>query len=495
MPHVELPQTEFKVVVLGDTNVGKTSLVLRFTEGYYRENSRSPTVGAFFLTKRVQTSSGITAKVQIWDTAGQAQFRKMAPIYWRNSAAILLCYDVSNVQSWNVALEWLKELRYDKNVLEKNIVLAMVATKSDLMYSQPHLHDNGNDDSYYSCNNGEDTAGHESLISNEIPEKDKDYHYRQKQKNKGKRMVSFDQVEQILQSFQNQPNIATPTTNASSALGTSSSNAAAANLANHNQYGNGNGHILHMETSARKDENVDLLFQKVAEKVLFVREQERLVYMNHGVKYRHYGTGTSASVMAPTAAFLDNSGGGGSISDFDFMNLQQNGAMVPSVVVGPKNTPTSTMQASNGNGNGNGNPNLAATMSVSDDSNYQQDNHHGSNGAVLSPSSSPQSSSVGKSRQLNFHQYDSANKNTTNNNNNKENQYNNAQPPSSNELLLNNNQRLNKTASEEELNKMRNRGEVNDNISTGLCYGVGCGSTANVEGIDGASSSSTCRIS
>ena len=52
MPHIELPQAEFKVVMLGDTFTGKTSLVLRFAEGYFRESGRSPTVGAFFVTKR-----------------------------------------------------------------------------------------------------------------------------------------------------------------------------------------------------------------------------------------------------------------------------------------------------------------------------------------------------------------------------------------------------------------------------------------------------------
>jgi len=96
--------------MLGDTNVGKTSLVLRFAEGYYRESSRSPTVGAFFITKRVQTDAGITCKVQIWDTAGQAQFRKMAPMYYKTAAAAVLCYDVCNINSFDCVKQWLDEL-------------------------------------------------------------------------------------------------------------------------------------------------------------------------------------------------------------------------------------------------------------------------------------------------------------------------------------------------------------------------------------------------
>jgi small GTP-binding protein len=68
--------------MLGDTNTGKTSLVLRFAEGYYREEARSATVGAFFITKRLQVQ-GITCKIQIWDTAGQEQVSTYIVMLWR----------------------------------------------------------------------------------------------------------------------------------------------------------------------------------------------------------------------------------------------------------------------------------------------------------------------------------------------------------------------------------------------------------------------------
>lgn len=132
MPHVELPQAEFKVAMLGDSNAGKTSLVLRFAEGYYRDAPRAATVGAFFITKRIQTSGGITCKIQIWDTAGQAQFRSMAPMYYRNAAAAIVCYDVTSRQSYQVMKEWLEELH--RNIPAGSIVIAIAATKSDLMH-------------------------------------------------------------------------------------------------------------------------------------------------------------------------------------------------------------------------------------------------------------------------------------------------------------------------------------------------------------------------
>lgn len=311
MPYVELPQTEFKVVILGDTHTGKTSLVLRFTEGYYRENSRSPTVGAFFLTKRVQTSSGVTAKVQIWDTAGQSQFRQMAPIYWRNSAAILICYDVTNVESWNVALEWMKELRGDSNVLEKNIVLVLVATKSDLLNVDTDA------DGYYDI------------------DYDKGIHKKGAKRN----MVSMAHVEQVLQSLNNQghlhahgPTSTTVTTGVMHSISSPkssnhqmnnnipmSANYPIQSLLDNSSGGNSNhinnvlsphqhlsqssnnnqGQILYIHTSARKDENVDLLFQKVAEEVLSVREQERTLWMNHGIKYKHYSSMNTSSIVTP----------------------------------------------------------------------------------------------------------------------------------------------------------------------------------------------------
>jgi small GTP-binding protein len=129
MPHVELPQAEFKVVMLGDTNTGKTSLVLRFAEGYYRQEARSSTVGAFFITKRLQVQ-GITCKIQIWDTAGQEQFKCMAPMYYRNAAAAIVCYDVTSPSSYQTMRYWLDELH--RNIPAGSIVICIAATKTDL---------------------------------------------------------------------------------------------------------------------------------------------------------------------------------------------------------------------------------------------------------------------------------------------------------------------------------------------------------------------------
>jgi len=130
MPHVELPQVEFKVVILGDTNTGKSSLVLRFVQGYYRSESRASTVGALFLSKKVPINNGIICNVQIWDIAGQTQFRKMAPMYYKTASAAIVCYDVTSPRSYTVLREWIEELH--PFISSKSIILAIAATKSDL---------------------------------------------------------------------------------------------------------------------------------------------------------------------------------------------------------------------------------------------------------------------------------------------------------------------------------------------------------------------------
>mmetsp|Transcript_16049 Transcript_16049/g.43424 ORF Transcript_16049/g.43424 Transcript_16049/m.43424 type:complete len:115 (+) Transcript_16049:38-382(+) len=79
---------EAKVVVLGDTGVGKTCLVFRFIEGKFQSHGAS-TIGASFMVKKM-TLDGAKLTLQIWDTAGQERFRSMAPMYYRGAAAAIL---------------------------------------------------------------------------------------------------------------------------------------------------------------------------------------------------------------------------------------------------------------------------------------------------------------------------------------------------------------------------------------------------------------------
>lgn len=118
-----------KVVMLGDTFTGKTSLVMRFAEGYYREGSRTATVGASFTTKRL-TVRNVTSKIQIWDTSGQDQFKRLAQMYYKQAAAAIICYDISSPKSFEAVKSWIEELQANATT---RIVIGICATKSDLV--------------------------------------------------------------------------------------------------------------------------------------------------------------------------------------------------------------------------------------------------------------------------------------------------------------------------------------------------------------------------
>lgn len=140
MPHVEKPQAEFKVVILGDSHIGKTSLVTRFAEGYYRENSRPATVGGYFVTKTILSSDNVHTKIQIWDTAGAESFRAMAPMFYKTASAIIICYDATRRDSFDGMRLWLDEVRRKVRV-GQDVVVAIAALKTDLLT----LNDNDGD--------------------------------------------------------------------------------------------------------------------------------------------------------------------------------------------------------------------------------------------------------------------------------------------------------------------------------------------------------------
>ena len=103
---------------------------MRFVDGSYKPASRSSTIGAFFLTKRV-TVNNITCKVLIWDTAGQEKFQKLTVTYYQNAAAAIICYDVSNPNGLVRLRKNLEELaKYQQT---KPMILVVAACKSDLL--------------------------------------------------------------------------------------------------------------------------------------------------------------------------------------------------------------------------------------------------------------------------------------------------------------------------------------------------------------------------
>lgn len=126
---------EAKIVVLGAQGVGKTSLVMRYCRGAFNPAQITSTVGASFLTKRVVDSdTDTTVRLQIWDTAGQERFRSISRLYYRGANACILCYSITDAQSFAEMGVWLTELRRN---LPRDVVLHVVGTKADIVARDP----------------------------------------------------------------------------------------------------------------------------------------------------------------------------------------------------------------------------------------------------------------------------------------------------------------------------------------------------------------------
>ncbi|XP_069576498.1 RAB5A, member RAS oncogene family, b [Brachyistius frenatus] len=118
---------QFKLVLLGESAVGKSSLVLRFVKGQFHEFQES-TIGAAFLTQTVCLDD-TTVKFEIWDTAGQERYHSLAPMYYRGAQAAIVVYDITNEESFVRAKNWVKELQRQAS---PNIVIALAGNKADL---------------------------------------------------------------------------------------------------------------------------------------------------------------------------------------------------------------------------------------------------------------------------------------------------------------------------------------------------------------------------
>ena len=117
----------FKVLLLGNSDVGKSSLLLRFVDSVWNETF-VPTIGVDFKVKTVEIGDK-KVKMQIWDTAGQERFRNVISTYFRGGNGLLLIYDITNKDSFKNLESWLIEI--EKNASE-NILKLLIGNKSDL---------------------------------------------------------------------------------------------------------------------------------------------------------------------------------------------------------------------------------------------------------------------------------------------------------------------------------------------------------------------------
>lgn len=122
------PDYTFKILLVGDSGVGKSSLLLRFATGGFEE--LVPTIGVDFKAKVVH-QGGKTVKLTIWDTAGQERFRTLTSSYYRGAQGIILVYDVTRAETFDSLADiWLREVDMYNTVDE--CIKMVVANKTDL---------------------------------------------------------------------------------------------------------------------------------------------------------------------------------------------------------------------------------------------------------------------------------------------------------------------------------------------------------------------------
>ncbi len=117
----------FKMVLIGDSGVGKSNLLSKFTRNEFNLDSKS-TIGVEFATKRV-VCEGATLKTQIWDTAGQERYRAITSAYYRGALGALLVFDITKAATFTNVERWLTELREQ---VDSKTVVVLVGNKCDL---------------------------------------------------------------------------------------------------------------------------------------------------------------------------------------------------------------------------------------------------------------------------------------------------------------------------------------------------------------------------
>jgi len=126
----------FKLLLIGDSGVGKSCLLLRFADDTYTDSYIS-TIGVDFKIRTIELDRK-TIKLQIWDTAGQERFRTITSSYYRGAHGIIVVYDVTDQESFNNVKQWLQEIeRYACD----NVSKLLVGNKSDLTAKRVVAHD------------------------------------------------------------------------------------------------------------------------------------------------------------------------------------------------------------------------------------------------------------------------------------------------------------------------------------------------------------------
>ena len=124
---------EAKVVLLGDSGVGKSSIAARYCKNIFSD-SHDVTIGGAYLQQTVTLADGTQLKLHIWDTGGSERFRSMVSLYYRDAAAAIICYDLTDEKSFNSVHFWINEMLNNND--KEDFVMVLAGNKCDIESSQ-----------------------------------------------------------------------------------------------------------------------------------------------------------------------------------------------------------------------------------------------------------------------------------------------------------------------------------------------------------------------
>ena len=121
--------SSIKVVLLGESAVGKTSIITRFVENKFKQDTMS-SLSANFVSKKIDLGNNKSIKFDIWDTAGQEKYRALAKIFYQDSTVVILVYDITNKNSFNELKNyWYEEVKENSS---SDVIFAIAGNKCDL---------------------------------------------------------------------------------------------------------------------------------------------------------------------------------------------------------------------------------------------------------------------------------------------------------------------------------------------------------------------------
>lgn len=122
----------YKVIVLGDSGVGKSNLIMRFIQRQFIEKT-IPTIGVEFYTRNINIDKNTIAKIQLWDTAGQERYRAITGAYYRGAIGALIVYDITKYKTFENINKWLSEIAEHST---QKVKIILVGNKIDISVSR-----------------------------------------------------------------------------------------------------------------------------------------------------------------------------------------------------------------------------------------------------------------------------------------------------------------------------------------------------------------------